>query len=533
MYSNKGPQSFLSDLFIAEASGFRNIIGLQGVGELIRFVLILFCFFSFTKLVEGDEQRPRAGKIEHIASFPAKHLLPRNIDVWLPPSYDASPQRRYPVIYMHDGQNLFDPKTSAFGTDWGVDEAMIRLIEERKIREAIVVGIWNTSNRTKEYLPERAYRELDPNKRNEVFQEIAGKHDTPLTLEDLLGDKYLDFLVHEIKPHIDKNYRTEPECQSTFVMGSSAGAFISLYAICEYPKVFGGAGSISGHYPLGDGMFVDAFRNRLPDPRCHKLYFDFGTETLDHNYEPFQWLMDAVIAESGYQRGCNWLTCKFSGADHSERSWRVRVDIPLEFFLGTEPGIFYPRHWWTEIDDPNKPSWEILPQEAQKGEVILSKRNELGLLSNFAPTPFEFRGTRYASLEGFWQAMKYPENADDPRAKFPGLQWKFTREQVANMASFEAKEAGDLASTNMRRMKIDWVSFDGERFPYRPEKPGKHYELIVAATKAKICQNPIVKSTLLSTGDLILKPDHHQEPNSPAAWRYYDILMKLRANLHP
>ncbi|HVS20996.1 MAG TPA: hypothetical protein VHD88_04070 [Pyrinomonadaceae bacterium] len=82
--------------------------------------------------------------------------------------------------------------------------------------------------------------------------------------------------------------------------------------------------------------------------------------------------------------------------------------------------------------------WEILPQEAGPGEVILSRRNELGLLSNFAPTPFVFHGKRYASLEGFWQMMKYPEGPNDPRAKCPGLEWKYTREQVAQMVSFEA-----------------------------------------------------------------------------------------------
>jgi predicted NAD-dependent protein-ADP-ribosyltransferase YbiA (DUF1768 family) len=314
-------------------------------------------------------------------------------------------------------------------------------------------------------------------------------------------------------------------------MGSSAGALISLYAISEYPQVFGGAGSVSGHYPLGEGMLVDAFRCKLPDPRCHKLYFDFGTETLDKSYEPYQWQLDAAVAARGYTRGCNWLTCRFAGAEHSERAWRARVDIPLEFFLRKDSGRMFPRHWWAAIDDPNKPAWEILPQEAKPGEVILSKRNELGLLSNFAATPFMFRGKRYASLEGFWQAMKYPEGSPDPRSQDPSIEWKFTRDEVAQMSAFEAKEAGDLASANMRKLGIDWVSFDGRRFPYRPQMPGEHYDLIVSATKAKVCQNAIVSSVLLSTGDLVLKPDHRQEANAPAAWRYYEILTAIRAEL--
>ena len=166
----------------------------------------------------------------------------------------------------------------------------------------------------------------------------------------------------------------------------------------------------------------------------------------------------------------------------------------------------YPAHWWTPIDDPKKPEWEILPQEAGPGEVILSKRNELGLLSNFAPTPFVFHGKKYASLEGFWQMMKYPEGPNDPRSKFLGIEWKYTRDQVAQMVSFEANKAGALASENMTKMGITWVSFEGKRFEYKPAVPGEHSKLIVEATWEKVKQNPEVKKVLLSTGDLISNP---------------------------
>jgi hypothetical protein len=191
----------------------------------------------------------------------------------------------------------------------------------------------------------------------------------------------------------------------------------------------------------------------------------------------------------------------------------------------------YPAHWWTPINDPNRPDWEIMPQEAGAGEVILSKRHELGLLSNFAPTPFVFHGRHYASLEGFWQMMKYPEGPDDPRATFPGLEWKYTREQVAQMVAFEANAAGALASKNIEKMHITWVSFEGKHFEYKPATPGEHYKLIVEATWEKVKQNPEVKKVLLSTGDLILKPDHQQEPNAPAAWKYYEILTRIRRAL--
>jgi hypothetical protein len=177
------------------------------------------------------------------------------------------------------------------------------------------------------------------------------------------------------------------------------------------------------------------------------------------------------------------------------------------------------------------PDWEILSQEAGPGEVILSKRHELGLLSNFAATPFTFRGKRYGSVEGFWQMMLYPEGPDDPRAKSPGLEWKFQRDQVARMTAFEAKSAGTLAEANMTRMGIDWVSYEGKRFAYRPARPREHYRLIVEAMRAKLEQNPEVRKVLLATGDLTLKPDHHQEPHAPAAWRYNEIWMAIRKEL--
>jgi hypothetical protein len=191
----------------------------------------------------------------------------------------------------------------------------------------------------------------------------------------------------------------------------------------------------------------------------------------------------------------------------------------------------YPTSWWTPAPKEGAPKWEILPQEAGQGEVILSKRNELGLLSNFSATPFKYRGKKYASLEGFWQMMKYPEGPEDPRAKFAGLDWKYKRDEVAQLSGFDAKKAGDLASLNMKKMGIDWITFEAKQMPYHPAKPGEHYRLIVEATREKVRQNPKVQEVLVATGDLVLKPDHHQAPDSPAAWRYYEILTQIRDEL--
>jgi predicted NAD-dependent protein-ADP-ribosyltransferase YbiA (DUF1768 family) len=205
----------------------------------------------------------------------------------------------------------------------------------------------------------------------------------------------------------------------------------------------------------------------------------------------------------------------------------------------------YPAYWWddsviqkrpeipVEYPTQGKFAWEVLPSEAGAGEVILSKRNELGLLSNFAGTSFEYLGQRYASVEGFWQMMLYPEDRVDGKAdprRSPGVSWKYTRAQVAQMVALDAKAAGDLASQNLKRLGIDWVSFAGKRFPYRLPRGqrGEHYRLIEGAMRAKLDQNASVRDVLQKTGDLKLRPDHHPEEGAPDEWAYYDVWMEMR-----
>jgi predicted NAD-dependent protein-ADP-ribosyltransferase YbiA (DUF1768 family) len=192
------------------------------------------------------------------------------------------------------------------------------------------------------------------------------------------------------------------------------------------------------------------------------------------------------------------------------------------------PRSAYPQRWWDPAPTAGAPAWEVLPQAAGPGEVILSKRNDLGILSNFAPTPFVYHGVRYASVEGFWQMMKYPEGPDDPRA---AARWDFTRQQVGQMVAFDAKHAGDLGERNMAALGIDYVTFEGERMPYRSAVHGRHYQLIVDAMREKLRQNPQVRSTLLATGNLVLRPDHHQGADAPDEWRYFDLWMRFRSEL--
>lgn len=194
-------------------------------------------------------------------------------------------------------------------------------------------------------------------------------------------------------------------------------------------------------------------------------------------------------------------------------------------------GSNYPDHWWQAVD--NLESWEIGPQAADrsKNEVILSKRNELGRLSNFYAASFTYDGETYASVEGFWQSMKYPEGPKDTRNS-KAVVWPYTRKQVQMMSAFEAKHAGDIAGKNMKSLGIQWITYRGEKISYKGKDQKRHYQLIYEATLQKVMQNPEVKEVLLATGDLNLLPDHHQEENAPPAYRYYEIAMRIRSDIH-
>jgi predicted alpha/beta superfamily hydrolase len=265
------------------------------------------------------------GTVVRYADMPSAYVARRNVDVWLPPSYGKDPAKRYPVLYMHDGQNLLDPATSYGGVDWAVDEVLTGLIEKGAVREAIVVGVWNTPKRRDEYMPQRPVQ-------GKIEFNVPGAED--LDAADIVSDRYLDFLVKELKPFIDATYRTLPGPADTLVMGSSMGGLISQYAMSKYPEVFGGAGCVSTHWPAGNGIALDDFAAHLPDPATHKYWFDYGTATLDALYEPYQQRADEILRKARYVEGQNWITRKFEGAEHSEKAWRLRVDQPLVFLLG-------------------------------------------------------------------------------------------------------------------------------------------------------------------------------------------------------
>lgn len=250
---------------------------------------------------------------------------PRTVDVWCPPAY-ATSTTRYPVIYLHDGKWLFDSAWLDGGIDWGIDEAMMRLITDNHVPGAIVVGVWTTSQqRACEYMPQKPMELPEARPLLDRFRVDEGG--------DPASDQYLAFLVKEVKPFIDQTYRTLPDQRHTSIMGSSMGGLISLYALVEYPATFGGAGCLSTHWPIGERLLVEYLGRALPPAGSHRLYFDYGTIGLDATYEPYQRQMDSFVRAAGYVQEGDWVTRKVEGGEHTEAAWRVRVHRPLEFLL--------------------------------------------------------------------------------------------------------------------------------------------------------------------------------------------------------
>ena len=280
-----------------------------------------------------------SGTLIRHADFHSIYITPRNIDVWLPPGYDKA--KKYPVIYMNDGQMLFDSSITWNKKEWGIDEEAGQLIEKGSIKPFIAVGIWNGgADRHREYLPQKPFNSLSASDRNKLIS--AGRTDgSPVFSADtILSDAYLLFLVNELIPFINKEYSVSTKRQQTFIMGSSMGGLISLYALCEYPQIFGGAACLSTHWPgifskennPFPGSLFRYLENKIPSPARHKIYFDRGTATLDSLYADYQDTADSLFTKKGYT-GSAYLSKIFKGEPHDENAWRKRIDHPLRFLL--------------------------------------------------------------------------------------------------------------------------------------------------------------------------------------------------------
>ena len=230
----------------------------------------------------------------------------RDVIVWLPPGYAKERNKRYPVLYMHDGQNIIDPSTSFIGYDWHMDEVADSLIKAGAIEEIIIVGISNSPDRTPEYSDTR------------------------------LGRNYASFVVHTLKPLIDSTYRTKPDAANTAVMGSSMGGLISFLFSWWYPDVFSKAGCLSSAFLVDDKKTLEEVRDYNGSRKNIRIYMDCGTVDLEAQLRPGSEEMGKILEEKGYKRGPEFDYFRDDGAVHNERAWANRVWRPLTFLFGKQ-----------------------------------------------------------------------------------------------------------------------------------------------------------------------------------------------------
>jgi len=239
------------------------------------------------------------GKVRYHKNFYSKYLNnERDIIVWLPPSYKMKSQKKLPVLYMHDGQNIMDPDTSFAGVDWQIDETATKLIKENKIEEIIIVGIYNTPDRLKEYSDSET------------------------------GNKYIQFIINELKPFIDSTYPTKPDKDNSAVMGSSMGGLISFLIAWKYTDVFSKAACLSSSFYYDDEKAIRLVKENSEEKKKFRIYIDHGEDGLPRGQKMF-----AALTEKGYVIGTDIDYYYAPDAGHNEAAWADRLARPLTFLF--------------------------------------------------------------------------------------------------------------------------------------------------------------------------------------------------------
>ncbi len=303
--------------------------------NIFSLLILIVVYNSFSQ----NSIKVSSGKLDFLVNFESKFVSQRNVAIWLPDNYNT--KEKYNVLYMHDGQMLFDASSTWNKQSWEVDETIGELLKQNKIKNVIVVGIWNgDASRHVEYFPKKPFESLSKIQQDSIYNASRANGKSIFNDLTIQSDNYLKFIVYELKAYVDSKYSVFKDASHTFIAGSSMGGLISMYAICEYPKIFGGAICISTHWPgifkvEGNPIpraFFDYLKTHLPSPVNHRFYFDYGTETLDKLYETLQPKVDLIMLKKGYTSK-NWITKKFEGDNHSEQSWSNRFHFPIEFML--------------------------------------------------------------------------------------------------------------------------------------------------------------------------------------------------------
>lgn len=302
--------------------------------ELIKRTVLSLCLLS-AAAAAASQPKVSSGKLDVYEKFQSEYIPARNVYVWTPDGY--SQEKKYAVLYMHDGQMLFDADYTWNKQEWGIDEMCGALLQEDRLKDFIVVGIDNVAEtRFYDYCPQKILNYV-------TEADVAAMH---VDIGLFGADAYLKFIVNEVKPFVDKHYATASDVSSTFLMGSSMGGLISLYGVCEYPQVFGGAACLSTHtpvlcdfnqpeevYDLWANALCRYVSDNLPAVNSRRIYMDYGDRTIDAMYGRSQTMLDKVFVGKGWNSSA-WITVFYPGAAHTETDWNKRLVNPLQFLLG-------------------------------------------------------------------------------------------------------------------------------------------------------------------------------------------------------
>lgn len=284
-----------------------------------------------TAQLKSSPMKVTSGSLQH-AEIISEYMDTMSVDIWLPDGYSKA--KPYKVLYMHDGQMLHDSSQTWNKQAWEVDSIAGKMINNGEVAPFIIVGIYSKAKtRSADLMPQRVMEYIE----SDSIKSLLKKR---MIINEIRGDKYLKFMVMELKPFIDKTYNTNPAREATAVMGSSMGGLMSMYAICEYPTVFGSAACLSTHL---SGLatpnteiptaICSYLKTSLPHVATHRIYFDYGDQTLDALYPPYQKMVDEVMTQKGFT-SANWETRYFPGHAHTELAWSSRLHIPLVFLFG-------------------------------------------------------------------------------------------------------------------------------------------------------------------------------------------------------
>ena len=294
---------FTKGSWATEALGSDSSIPQNSVLVANRDTTVLVTIFNWRDKFNFKVKGQITGTIKYHKNFVLDCLKPRDIFVWLPPDYETNIKKRYPVFYMHDGQNLVDPRTSNTFIDWQVDEAADSLIRAGEVEPFIIVGINNTDDRGTEY------------------------SNTPL------GKLYIKLIVKKIKPFIDKKYRTLPDAKHTAVGGSSMGGLISMICTWEYPNVFSKAACFSPAFKISDIDYVKNILEYSGKKKDLTLYIDNGGIDLEARLLPGVEEMVNALEKKGFIKDKDLFIFIDMSAAHNEAAWAKRVWMPIKIFF--------------------------------------------------------------------------------------------------------------------------------------------------------------------------------------------------------